>query len=139
MIQLPSQYALSALALACLVVTACASSDEVATAPPPSSATVVTTPPPQPSATTTVTTTSTYPSFTRAPTAPLPPRAEVIPPSPDPQMVWEPGYWNYTGTNWLWVPGHYEVKPQQTAQWIPGHWDQQPDGTWVWIAGRWTS
>ena len=71
--------------------------------------------------------------------APPPPRSEFVPPPPGPQMVWEPGYWTFSGVTWDWVPGHYEARPQPTAQWIPGHWAQQPGGTWVWIAGRWTS
>ena len=85
------------------------------------------------------TTTTTYNTVVTAPTAPPPTRVEVIPPTPGPQMVWEPGHWSFNGATWDWVPGHYEAAPQPTAQWIQGHWTQQPGGSWVWIAGRWTS
>ena len=87
----------------------------------------------------TTTTTTTYNSVVTAPTAPPAPRVEVIPPSPGPQMVWEPGHWSFIGATWTWVAGHYEAAPQPTAQWIPGHWTQQPGGSWLWISGRWTS
>lgn len=86
---------------------------------------------------TTTTTVTSGPAMT-APGAPPPPRTEVIPPAPAPQMVWQVGYWSYNGANWDWVPGHYQARPQPAAQWIPGHWAQQPGGAWVWIAGRWT-
>jgi len=131
-------YGLSTLAMAGVLLAACGSP------PPPESVAsgpsqyVALTPPPAPT-TTTTTTITTYNSDRIAPTARPPPRAEMVPPSPGPQMVWEPGYWSFNGATWDWVPGHYAARPQPTAQWIPGHWAQQPSGTWIWIAGRWTT
>jgi len=89
---------------------------------------------------TTTTTTTTYNAPVVAPTPPPPPRVEVIPPAPAAPMLWQAGYWSYNGTAWDWIPGHYEARPQPTAQWIPGHWTQQSDGgAWVWVRGRWTT
>ena len=93
---------------------------------------------PAPARAATTTTTTTYNTVVTAPTAPPPQRVEAIPPSPGPQMAWEPGHWSFDGATWNWVPGHFEAAPQPTAQWVPGHWAQQPGGTWIWITGRWT-
>jgi len=81
----------------------------------------------------------TYTPVITAPSPPPPARTEIIPPSPNPQVVWQPGFWTLNAGSWVWVPGHYEARPQPTAQWVPGHWGQQTDGTWVWVAGFWTS
>lgn len=136
---------LSSLAVGAVLLGACASSpppQPVATVPPPAPAFVAIAPQAGTPATvpgTVTTTTTTYGSLVTAPSPPPAPRAEIIPPSPGPQMVWEPGYWSFNGGSWLWIPGHYEARPQPAAQWIPGHWMQQSDGAWVWIAGFWTS
>jgi hypothetical protein len=39
--------------------------------------------------------------------APPPLRVEVKPPPPAPQYVWEEGYWQWTGRDYEWVPGHW--------------------------------
>lgn len=38
----------------------------------------------------------------------------VAPPPPPPQpQIWIEGRWNWTGYNWQWIDGHYEVQVQQ--------------------------
>ncbi len=73
--------------------------------------------------------------------APPPDRTEVVAPSPGPEMVWQPGYWSFDGTNWNWVPGSYAPRPQPAARWVPGRWTKAPGGggVWIWTAGRWVS
>lgn len=68
--------------------------------------------------------------------APPAPRPEVISTAPSTSHVWVEGYWMYRNTRWVWVPGHYEVRPRLNATWVPGHWDRTSRG-WVWTAGRW--
>ena len=70
--------------------------------------------------------------------APPAPRHEVVGTAPDTASVWVPGYWSRSNDQWVWIPGHFESRPQPGVVWVPGHWDKSPDGRgWVWTAGRW--
>lgn len=70
--------------------------------------------------------------------APPPPRTEVPTVAPSEAHVWVTGYWSFTDNHWMWMPGHWEVRPRVGAVWVPGHWDQKPDGKgWVWTPGYW--
>src|SRR4051812_47500987 len=69
-------------------------------------------------------------------TAPPAPRTEVIGVAPSPGHVWIQGYWAYRHGRYVWVPGHYELRPRTTATWVPGHWNHTYRG-WVWTAGHW--
>lgn len=73
---------------------------------------------------------------TYAPTAPPAPLVEVVPSPPGPTVTWQPGNWAWTGSQWAWIPGHYEQRPAQAGVWLPGHWEQNSNG-YFWIAGRW--
>lgn len=37
----------------------------------------------------------------------------VAPPPPPQPQIWIEGRWNWTGYNWQWIDGHYEVQVQQ--------------------------
>jgi WXXGXW repeat (2 copies) len=73
------------------------------------------------------------------PTAPPPPRVEVIPVLP-PERVeverWQPGHWRWNGREYVWIEGHYVARPRPLAEWIPGRWEQRPRG-WVFVEGHW--
>jgi hypothetical protein len=69
--------------------------------------------------------------------APPPPQAEEIPPPPYEGAVWIDGYWSWTGTTYVWVPGRYESPPQVGLYWYPGGWVLHPGGGYVFVAGRW--
>src|SRR5256885_16853973 len=68
--------------------------------------------------------------------APPSPRHEVIGIAPSASHVWVQGYWSHRHGRWVWVPGHWELRPRATATWVPGHWDQTSRG-WVWTPGHW--
>src|SRR3954447_7408482 len=70
-------------------------------------------------------------------TAPPAPRREVIGVAPSSEHVWVEGSWAYRNDRWIWLPGHYEVRPRVGAIRVPGHWDQTPRG-YVWRPGRWS-
>ncbi len=70
------------------------------------------------------------------PSAPPPPRREVVPRPPGPGMVWQGGFWRWNGVRYVWVPGHFARAPRPGVRWIPGHWVRRPRG-WVWVAGHW--
>ncbi len=74
-----------------------------------------------------------------APSAPPPPRVEVVPPAPNagPQMAWQAGRWNWNGNTWQWEDGHYVAAPQAAAVWHPGHWESRDTGGYVWVNGHW--
>ena len=48
-----------------------------------------------------------------AQTEPPPPQVEVVPISPGPDYVWDPGWWSWNGGAWIWIGGrwHYPVRP----------------------------
>jgi hypothetical protein len=70
--------------------------------------------------------------------APPPPRTEVITTAPSESHVWVAGNWTYTDNRWIWMPGHWELRPRTSAMWMPGHWDKNPDGKgWTWTPGYW--
>jgi len=71
--------------------------------------------------------------------APPPARTETIPTAaPSQAHAWVPGYWTHTGSRWVWVAGHWEMRPRTAAIWVPGHWDKDPgDRGWVWTSGHW--
>jgi hypothetical protein len=68
--------------------------------------------------------------------APPVPVVEVVPPLPAPGYVWQPGYWNWDGVRYVWVPGAYVVPPFAHAAWLPGRWIRAGHG-WRWRAGHW--
>jgi hypothetical protein len=73
------------------------------------------------------------------PTAPPPPRVEVVPVLPAERVEverWQPGHWRWDGREHVWAEGHYVHRPQPRAEWIPGRWEQRPRG-WVYIDGHW--
>jgi len=71
-----------------------------------------------------------------APNPPPAPMPENAPPPPSQAVYWQPGHWAWTGSQWTWLPGHYEQRPNQTAVWAPGHWEQSSNG-YFWVDGRW--
>jgi hypothetical protein len=73
-----------------------------------------------------------------APDPPPPLRAEALPPSPGPDLVWIAGHWSWSPDmqNYVWTPGEYREPPRAHAAWLPGRWMQRHDG-WVWDEGRW--
>jgi WXXGXW repeat (2 copies) len=67
---------------------------------------------------------------------PPPVRVETQTLAPGPGYAWTTGYWRWTGTDYVWVPGSWIVRPRPAAVWVAGHWIRRPGG-WVWIAGHW--
>jgi hypothetical protein len=95
--------------------------------PPPSAPVIVTTAPAAPPTHTVVVT-----------AAPPPPRVEAIPPPPSASHVWTQGYWVFSNSQWIWMPGHWEARPRANSIWVPGNWEVSPDGrSWVWTPGYW--
>jgi hypothetical protein len=71
-----------------------------------------------------------------APTAPPPPRAESPGPLPGGGMAWVPGYWAWTGNEFVWDGGRWVPIPVGATTWVPGRWESRSDG-YAWVPGRW--
>src|SRR6266498_3496265 len=56
--------------------------------------------------------------------------------APGPGYVWTTGYWRWTGSDYVWVPGSWLTRPRPAAVWVTGHWVRRPGG-WAWVAGHW--
>ncbi len=68
--------------------------------------------------------------------APPAPRMERIPPQAR-GYAWSPGYWNYSGHRYVWVPGRsIRVKHGYRSYSAPV-WRQDPRGNWVRQEGGW--
>lgn len=63
-------------------------------------------------------------------------QVEVAPPSPGAGYAWEPGYWGWSGTAYVWYPGRYDVRPAGATVWIPAAWVARR-GRWVFRPGHW--
>ena len=63
-----------------------------------------------------------------APGPPPPPQSELVPTPPvgAGPVVWQPGHWLLSGSNWVWQPGQYVPPPPGQTTWVPGQWMQQP-------------
>lgn len=95
-----------ALALVCVSSAACI----MTTHPPPPRGVIVTGPPP----------------------API---VEQQPPPPAPNALWVSGYWHWTGVQYAWVPGRWEVTAPG-AQWYAPRYSHS-QGSYFYEPGGW--
>ncbi len=71
-----------------------------------------------------------------APSAPPPLREESPGSMPGGGMAWVPGYWMWSGSEFLWDAGRWMPIPVGATTWVPGQWQSRTDG-YAWVAGRW--
>jgi YXWGXW repeat-containing protein len=67
--------------------------------------------------------------------APPPLRQEVIGVAPEPDYIWESGYWAWVGDRHEWVGGHW-AKARPGRHWVAHTWVRQGDG-WHLRPGHW--
>ncbi len=60
------------------------------------------------------------------------------PPVPEPNDIWQPGYWAWGPYGYYWVPGTWVAPPQPGYLWTPGYWNWRA-GNYVWIGGYWAT
>lgn len=68
--------------------------------------------------------------------APPPIPVYVQPPAPEPNYIWEPGYWAWGAGGYYWVPGTWVVAPAIGLLWTPGYWGWG-SGAYYWHRGYW--
>ncbi len=71
-----------------------------------------------------------------APTAPPAPRYENPGRPPSDKHVFVPGYHRWTGHDYKWVAGHWDIK-RGDATYVGAHWEKI-DGRYRYVPGRWT-
>ena len=70
------------------------------------------------------------------PVAPPVAPSEVIGVAPSHRHVWIAGYHRWDGAAYVWVPGHWALRPRARAKWVPGRWARHERG-WYWVDGHW--
>jgi hypothetical protein len=75
------------------------------------------------------------------PPTPAPPPAPItetipLPPVSAVPLVWQPGYWDWTGSSYVWTPGLFVTREGHGQLWMPGFWDRTASG-WVWRPAHW--
>lgn len=69
-----------------------------------------------------------------------PPRpvVERVVRAPGPGCVWIGGYYRWTGSSYLWIPGRWVYPPRIAAVWIPPRWEYVPARrSYVFVVGFW--
>ncbi len=68
---------------------------------------------------------------------PPPAVREERPPPPNPQAVWVGGYWHWTGMQYTWIPGHWDIAPPGAVWNAPVY--SAKDGRYFYESGGWNT
>lgn len=60
---------------------------------------------------------------------PLPPVSSVV-------LIWQPGHFDWDGTDYVWVPGEWVDRDGHGTAWRDGDWTGT-DASAVWVPGHW--
>ncbi len=71
------------------------------------------------------------------PVPPPPPRRAVVVRQPAPGYVWLDGYWDYRGSAWGWVAGHWGRPPAVSVRWIRPQYVKVDHG-WRYVPAHWS-
>ncbi|MBV9249833.1 MAG: YXWGXW repeat-containing protein [Acetobacteraceae bacterium] len=61
-----------------------------------------------------------------------------LPPVTAEPLIWQPGFWDWTGSGYSWHHGQYVPAAGHGDKFQPGYWARTPSG-WVWQPAHWTS
>lgn len=76
-----------------------------------------------------------FPAYPQAP-APLAERVPEPPPSSQ-ALSWRPGYWDWVGGSYSWVPGQWVPLAGHGAMWQDGYWVRIGFNSYQWIPPGW--
>lgn len=68
--------------------------------------------------------------------APPPVQNEVQPARPAANVVWAPGYWYWSGVDWVWIEGSWVTPPRAGLTFVSPRWVLR-GGSWVFVTGGW--
>jgi hypothetical protein len=63
------------------------------------------------------------------------PVSEARPNAPDASAIWISGYWHWSGLQYAWIPGHWEI-PRAGERWVAPHYVMR-DGVYYYVPGGW--
>ena len=77
--------------------------------------------------------------FVRIGPPPLPPAPVLVKHHGKPKRgyVYRPGYYQWSGRHYVWVPAAYVVPPRPHAYWVPGHWVPAGPRGGYWFSAHW--
>jgi hypothetical protein len=61
---------------------------------------------------------------------------EAVVAAPSPGVVWVPGYYLYSGSKYVWTPGHWQAPPAPQQVWVAPRYVHSGDH-YVYYPGRW--
>jgi hypothetical protein len=67
---------------------------------------------------------------------PEPPYEYKVAPGDPMKEIWRPGFWQFDGSNYYWVPGELVLRPSPAAVWSTDRWELRSYG-WVYVPGYW--
>jgi hypothetical protein len=70
--------------------------------------------------------------------APPPPKMSPAPSPARVGYVWSPGYWNWSGTAYVWTDGSWVAVVEPAKTWIAPVWTQEGN-KWYFTAGHWST
>jgi len=63
-------------------------------------------------------------------------QVEAPPPPPAQNLTWAPGYWYWSGTQYVWVEGTWVAPPQPDLVFVAPRWARRGH-SWIFIDGGW--
>lgn len=71
------------------------------------------------------------------PAAPVSEPQEAVPPQPSANAVWIRGHYAWTGNQYQWQSGRWEVPPPGARNWVQPSWQPAQNGGYVYARGHW--
>jgi hypothetical protein len=71
------------------------------------------------------------------PYPPPPAMVETIPDRPSPNALWLDGHWEWTGRDFSWRRGQWDILPAPGAYYAPATTVRRPNGQLFYYVGRW--
>lgn len=71
------------------------------------------------------------------PPAPVSEPQETVPPQPVANAVWIRGHYAWSGSDYQWQSGRWEIPPPGVTNWVQPSWQPAPKGGYVYVRGHW--
>ncbi|GAC1343174.1 MAG: hypothetical protein NVSMB18_18500 [Acetobacteraceae bacterium] len=70
------------------------------------------------------------------PVPPIPAEQVMSPPPSRTAQIWQPGHFDWTGAQYVWVPGAWVQRAGHGTLWQDGYWEPAAQGS-VWVPAHW--